>query len=173
MPEPERHLRVVEHDEHGEVIAPTCKDCQRRLDEIAGLERSIRGWAVRYRELERDKAQEAEEHPCWEAGRWLFAYWKRACLHPRARWSHDRFWLVEPFLVHEKWGKSLKARVALCRLAVDGAAFDAFEVKRKNGSRKRFDEFDRIYGSTGSFEDFCKRAPADAVARCRAARGES
>lgn len=173
MPEPARHLRVVEHDDNGEVIQHTCVECCKHLDQITGLERDIRGWAMRYAELKRDKALEAEEHPCWDAGKWLFDYWRRACKHPRARWSHDRFWLVEPFLVHEKWGKTLHARVALCRLAIDGAQFDAFQVSRKNGSRKRFDEFDRLFATTGSFEDFMSRAPADAIARCAAARGET
>jgi hypothetical protein len=170
--EPTRHLRVVEHDDNGEVIHSACPDCRKHIDAMAGLERDIRGWAIRYAELKRDKNLEAEEHPCWEAAKWVFGYWKRTCNHPRARWSHDRFWLVVPFLEHEKWGKTLKARIALCLLAIAGAKHDAWTVTRKNGSVKRFDEFDRIFATTGSFEEFCKRAPDDAKARCRAHRGE-
>jgi hypothetical protein len=173
MPEPIRHLRVVEHDENGEVIHADCPECLRRIDEIAGLERDIRGWTVRYAELKRDRNAEAEEHPCWEAAQWTFRQWKRRCNHPRARWSHDRFWLIEPFLVGDKWGRTLKARVALCLLAIDGAAFDSWSKPRKNGTAKVFNEFDRIFATTGSFEEFVKRAPADAKARCAAARGES
>jgi hypothetical protein len=173
MAEPARHLRVVEHDDNGEVIQTACPECRKHLDVIAALERDIRGWGIRHAELKRDKAQEAEEHPCWEAAQWVFRQWKRRCNHPRARWSHDRFWLIEPFLVADKWGKTLKARVALCLLAIDGAEHDAWTVTRKNGSAKRFDEFDRIFATTGSFEEFCKRAPADARARCAVARGET
>jgi hypothetical protein len=177
VPEPTRHLRVVEHDDNGEVIAPACPKCaalqQEYIDQVSGLERDIRGWAIRYAELKRDRNAEAEEHPCWEAAQWTFRQWKRRCNHPRARWSHDRFWLIEPFLVGDKWGKTLKARVALSLLAIDGAKHDAWTVTRKNGSIKRFDEFDRIFATTGSFEEFCKRAPADARARCAAARGEA
>jgi hypothetical protein len=169
--EPGRHLRVVEHDDNGEVIAPcTNPECRRRIDEIAGLERDIRGWAVRYQELKRDRNLQAEEHPCWNAGKWLFGQWKYLCGHPRARWSPDRFWLVEPFLQGDRWGKSLKARLALCRLAIEGAQFDAFEVTRKNGGIKRFDEWERIFASSGSLEEFVKRAPEAARARCAAIR---
>jgi hypothetical protein len=171
MAESARHLRVVEHDDNGEVIQPCAHpECRRRIDEIAGLERDIRGWAARYQELKRDRAREAEEHPCWPAAKWLFAQWKHLCGHPRARWSHDRFWLVQPFLESDQWGKSLKARLALCRLAVEGAAFDAFQVRRKNGAMKRFDEWERIFASSGSLEEFVKRAPEGARVRCAAIR---
>jgi hypothetical protein len=173
VPDHARHLKVVEFDGNGEVIETDCAECRKLKDHIAGLESNLKGWAIKYAELKRDKATEAEEHPCWDAGKWLHTYWKQACRHPRSRWSHDRFWLIEPFLVHEKWGKTLHARVALCRLAIDGAAYDAWSVTRKNGSVKRFDDFDMIYSSTGKFEDFCKRAPAGAIARCKAARGET
>lgn len=137
---------------------------------IAGLERDIRGWAVRYRQLAEDRNQLAREHPCWEAGEWLFNQWRRACKHPRARWTPDRFWLIEPFLVNDKWGKTLRARLAMCRLAIDGAAFDAFRRQRRNGTWEVFDEWERIFASAGKLESFCKKAPEDAVERCRIAR---
>lgn len=165
MADPVRHLRVVEHDEHGQVIEPGCPECLRRIDTIAGLERDIRGWTVRHEQLKRDRIAEAEEHPCWEAGIWLFKYWQRHCNHPRSRWAADRFWLVQPFLELKRWGPTLKARVGRCCLAVDGAEFDAWTVQRKNGAVKRFDEFDRIFATTGSYEEFQKRAPDSAKER--------
>lgn len=168
--QPVRHLRVVEHDDNGQIIEPACPECVRRIDEIAGLERDIRGWAVRYQELARDKAAEAREHPCWDAGEWLFNVWRRECRHMGSRWTTDRFWIVEPFLSQAKWGKTLKARLALCRLAIDGAAFDAFTVTRRNGSTKRFDEWERVFADAKGLEEFAKRAPGAARARCAAVR---
>ena len=43
--------------------------------------------------------------------------------------------------------------------AIAGAGFDAFEVKRKNGTTKRFDEWSRIFKDSSTYEDFCCRAP--------------
>ena len=51
------HLKVVEFDDNGEVHAPDCPTCAKKNDEIAGLERDIRGWAVRYAELKREAAE--------------------------------------------------------------------------------------------------------------------
>lgn len=171
--QPERHLRVIRFDDNGEVIHTECAGCRDRDDTIAGLERDIRGWTKRNADLVRAKNAEAEEHPCWDAALWLFDYWKRVCRHPRSRWSHDRFWLVEQFLEQKRWGKTLKARVALCRLAIDGAAYDAFRRTRRNGSVEIFDEWERIFANSGRFESFVKRAPADAVERCKRARESS
>lgn len=154
------HLKVVEFDDHGEVRETDCPHCKRKNDEIAGLERDIRGWAVRYRELERNLAVDAREHPMWKVAEGIFREWRTLCRHPRSPWTPDRFWLIEPFLTSARWGKELDERIVLCRRAVAGAAFDAFTVTRKNGTAKRFDEWERIFGKgAGGFEDMCNRAP--------------
>jgi hypothetical protein len=128
-------------------------------DVVRGLQRDVRGWAYRYAELERDRATEAREHPHWPAGKWLFDHWRRVCRHPRAVWTPDRFWLVESYLSQPKYGETLKARVALCRRAINGAAYDPWTVTRKNGTEKRFDEWERIFGGAGKLEEFVNRAP--------------
>lgn len=67
--------------------------------------------------------------------------------------------MCEPFLSSGRYGGSLEDRVMLCARAIAGAGFDAFSVQRRNGSVKRFDEWERIYGK--GFEEFCNRAPRD------------
>lgn len=144
---------------HVDDIVELRRELARREDVIAGLQRDIRGWAQRYRELERDRDVEAREHELWPVGESIFRDWRKRCRHPRSVWTTDRFWLIQPFLTNGKYGKELSDRIALCRRAVAGAEFDAFEVRRKNGSSKRFDEWERIFESAGKVEEFCNRAP--------------
>jgi hypothetical protein len=153
------NLKLVINAETGEVVEPDCPECRRHLDEISGLERDLRGWAVRYAQLKRDKDTDAREHPMWPVGERIFREWRSVCRHPRSPWTPDRFWVIEPFLTNAKYGQEVEQRVALCRRAVAGAAFDAFEVKRKNGTVKRFDEWARVFKDSSNFEDFCNRAP--------------
>jgi hypothetical protein len=89
----------------------------------------------------------------------LFRGWRKRCNHPRSPWSADRFWQVEPYLSGGRYGGSLEDRVKLVARAIAGAGFDAFEVKRKNGTTKRFDEWSRIFKDSSTYEDFCCRAP--------------
>lgn len=153
------HLKVVEFDDNGEVHEDDCPSCKRKNDEIAGLERDVRGWAVRYRELQRDKAVEAREHPLWPVGEALFRAWRKRCNHPRSPWTPDRFWAIEPFLTNGKYGPTLEARVMLCARAIAGAGFDPFKLKRKNGSVKVFNDWDLIHRSSDKWEEFCCKAP--------------
>lgn len=89
----------------------------------------------------------------------LFKAWRVRCNHPRSPWTEDRFWQIEPYLTGGRYGKCLEDRVRLCARAIAGAGFDAFEKKRRNGTVKRFDEFNRVFGAADQFEDFCNRAP--------------
>lgn len=155
------HLRAVDRatGEAAPATFPNCDECQRKADEIYALHRDLRAWAIRYRELQRDKAVEAREHPCWPVAQLLFSGWRKRCNHPKARWTEDRFWACEAFLSGGRYGKTLEDRVMLCARAIAGAGFDAFEVKRKNQTVKRFDEWSRIFDGADKFEDFCNRAP--------------
>ena len=154
------NLKLVVNPDTGEVIEPDCLDCRRHLDEISGLERDLRGWAVRYAQLKRDKDTDAREHPMWPVGERIFREWRSVCRHPRSPWTPDRFWMVEPFLTNAKYGVELEQRVALCRRAVAGAAFDPFVSHRRNGSEHRHNGWDLIFRSSDKFEEFCCKAPA-------------
>lgn len=153
------HLKVVEFDDNGEVHQDECEACKRKNDEIAGLERDVRGWAVRFRELERDKDAEAKNHPLWHAAEVIFEEWRELCRHPRSPWTPDRFWVIVPFLTNRKYGKTADERVVLCRRAIAGAAYDPFVSTRRNGSTQRHDGWDLIFRSSDKFESFCCKAP--------------
>jgi hypothetical protein len=160
--EPARHLHPID-TRTGEVGTPSfpgCAECQRKADEIACMRRDLRGWAIRYKELERDKAAEARESPLWPVGELLFHAWRVRCNHPRSPWCPDRFWDIEPFLSTPRYGKTLEVRVMLCARAIAGAGFDAFERKRKNGTTKRFDDWSKhVFKDTATFEECANRAP--------------
>jgi hypothetical protein len=145
------HIQVVD-TRTGEMLEehPLCKVLE---DQIAGLQRDVRGWAARYAELKRDKSQAAKQHPLYPDAEIAFKHWQAACNHKRSQFTADRFWLVQPFLDNPKYGLKIVMQ------AIEGAAFDAYEVRRKNGSTKRFDEWERIFANTGSIEDYANRAP--------------
>ena len=143
-------LRVVD-PETGE-LHETCPACKEREDVIVGLERDIRGWAARYAELKRDLDVDARDNAMWDDISALVGYWRRRCRHPKSQMTADRFWLIQPF--YERHGD------AMCRRAIDGAAFDPMTKQRKNGTTERFDGLDLIFRSAEKFESFCNRAPA-------------
>jgi hypothetical protein len=156
-----RHLAAVP-DANGEIpktLAELKAELARKDAEIRGLTRDLRGWMVRYRQLEEDKNAEAREHPLFPLGKHLFDGWRRCCNHPKAKWTEDRFWLLEPFIALPRYGDTLEARVILCCRAIKGAQHDAWSTTRKNGTVRRFDEWDRVYGSAGQFEEFVNKAP--------------
>lgn len=128
-----------------------CSTCRGLLDQVAGLERDVRAWRARYAELARDRERDAREHPSWDAINSLFAHWRSTCRHPRSRFTADRFWEAEP--IFRRYGDEM------CRRAIDGAAFDPFVTARKNGTRKRHDDWELIFRNAGKFEEFCNRAP--------------
>lgn len=153
------HLRPVEvepplivvNEATGERLGNLTDHTGRFEDEIAGLQRDIRGWAARYADLKRDRGAEAREHPLWPKTLEVFKYWQDVCKHPRSGFSLDRFEMMMPFV--DKHG------VDLCKRAIDGAAFDPFVTRRKNGSPKRHDGIDLIFRNADKFEEFCNRAP--------------
>lgn len=134
-----------------------CEGCRHLADQVAGLERDIRGWRSRYAELKRDRDGEAREHPLWTKGRELYALWRDVCNHPRSKWTPDKFWLIEPHLSDEDFGE------AFCRRAILGAGFDPFISKRRNGSTKRHDDWDLIFRNRPKAEEFANRAPREAA----------
>lgn len=175
------HLKVVELNDSGEVVGTDvadrqcsgcgasmglCDSCRkkntelaRKNDEIAGLERDIRGWAVRYAELKRDKDAEAREHPMWPVGKSLFTEWKRATNHPRTQWTPERFWQVERFLTGGRFGGTVEERSVWIRRAIAGAAFDAFKTNRRNGTVKAHNDWELIFRTEDRFREFVARAP--------------
>ncbi len=147
-----RHLHVIDA-ETGEVVTDGCPGCAQLQDIVAGLERDIRGWTTRYANLKRDKDAEARDHEMWPTAFELFKHWRKVCNHPRCKFTQERFWLLLPFL--SEHGPDA------CRRAIDGAAFDPFTTRRKNGTAKRHDGFELIFRDSGKFEEFVNRAPKE------------
>lgn len=143
----------------GVELAELKGELARSADVIAGLQRDVRGWAVRFRELQRDRAAEAREHDLWPIGERVFREWKRACRHPRSPWTPDRFWQAQPFLSDPGYGERVEDRETLLLRAVAGAAFDPHTARRRNGSIKRYDDWDLIFRNAGKVEEFACRAP--------------
>lgn len=136
----------------GEIQNLECPQCAALANQIAGLERDIRGWRHRYRELEKDLEGDARQHPLWETAIGVFDYWRTQCNHPRSRFNAERFDAVRPFI--EKDG------VEACRRAIRGAAYDPFIDRRRNGTQIRYDDFiDHIFKSRKRFEYSCAKAP--------------
>ena len=133
----------------GEIVSDD--HVQALRDQIAGLERDIRGWRARYADLKRDKTAEARAHKLWPEVVELFQHWQRVCHHPKSAFTADRFWLAMPFV--ERHG------VELVRRAIDGAAFDPYVTRRKNGTTKRHDDWGLIFRDQDKFENFANRAP--------------
>jgi hypothetical protein len=162
------NLKLIVNAETGEVLAredggadlrEARAELARSADIIAGLQRDIRGWTIRYRELERDLAADARAHECWPIGERVFREWRRACKHPRSVWTADRFWTAAPFLSDPRYGDTPITRELLAMRAIAGAAYDCYATKRRNGSVKRHDDWDLIFRSAGKFEEFACRAP--------------
>ena len=123
--------------------------------QLQGAEREIKAWRARYAAAVEDKEAKARKDKLWPKAEALFEEWKRLCRHPRSRWDHTRFEVVRPFLRSDGYD--------LCLLAIEGAAFDPYTKARENGSVKRFDDWELVFKSRGKFEEFCSRAPADAL----------
>jgi hypothetical protein len=147
------NLRVVTDtgellDEHPEVI--------RLQDEIKGLQRALASESRALEQLRRDKAAEAAAHQLWPKALDVYRCWQALTNHPRATWpgrGGDRFWAIEPFLVKKEYG------LEVCLRAVVGIAYDHYSVKRRNGSWRRFNEWERVFKDTASFEERANAAP--------------
>ena len=137
-------------NEDGEILPP-CPTCEDKERVLRRAENRIRGLELQIAQLKEDRAKSARNHTRWHEVEALFDEWKRHCKHPNSRLSADRFYLALPFL--EGHGEDL------CRRAIAGAAYDAYETKRKNGTTKRHDDWELIHRSQGKFEEFCNRAP--------------
>lgn len=176
--QPDRHLRPVEdapaanlvvvNGDTGERLGALADHVQPLEDAVAGLQRDIRGWTTRYADLKRDKEAEAEESPVWPAALRVFDHWRRVCNHPRSEWTLDRFELVRPWL--ERLGNKkadpetrLAEAEAMCKLAVDGIAFDPFTTQRKNGTKKSHDGWHLIFDTAERFEERCNAAPMERI----------
>ena len=179
--QPSRHLRpapepvdaalVVLNLQTGEQT-PLEEHLQGLSDELAGAERDLKTWRRRHAELTRDRWREAQDGPLWPAAVAVFDYWRKQCKHPRSEWTLDRFEMIRPHLERSNTGKGRASKlseeliarnVELCKLAIDGIAFDPFVTVAKNGRKIVHDGLHLIFEGTDVFEKRCKMAPAERI----------
>lgn len=141
-------------DANGEVRGecPSCsdKDLQigRLLSDISSLKRQITM-------LESDPDRDAREHELYSEGARWHAIWREKCRHPNCEYGPEEFWLILPFLKH-------KTKRKFIAVAIEGAAFDPYFYRRKNGTVKRCDEWERIFKKGGGyFREFVAKAPKE------------
>jgi hypothetical protein len=151
---PARHLRVIDGDT-GEALEEHPELADLRVV-IKGLERDVRTWIRRYDELRRDKEQEAREDALWPQAVRVFQAWQQATGHTRSTFNAERFFLIQPFLKNTK-----QYGAEICLRAVAGIAYDCFSVKRKNGSVRKFDEWERVFKDARELEERANAAPKD------------
>jgi hypothetical protein len=138
-----KHLQLVPGT--GELVE--LDDCPSCLE----YERDLRRKNAQLNEMRRDRQAKAQRSEIWPVAVDLFKYWQVRCGHKRSKWTLERFEQIEPLL--KSHGEEL------CRLAIEGAAFDAFTTERKNGTLKRHDDWELIFRNADKLEDFVKRAP--------------
>ena len=146
----ERALRIVDA-ETGE-LQEHCPNCAAMADQLAGAENNVRSMRAQMANLKRELAgeldEEAKEFPAAVA---LFRYWQERCNHPRATFTADRMKALLPLM--KRHGP------AACREAIRGAAYDPFISTRKNGTKKRHDDFCLIFAGEDKLQSFRERAP--------------
>lgn len=125
--------------------------------QLAGAERDIRAWRKRYGDLKADKEQEAHSHKLWAKAEMLFTEWRIATGRTRSRFSHDRFWLCEPYLRVDGF--------VVCRWAVWGVAYEPFTKTLPSGLVERYDDFELAFKTRGNFERYSRRGWANPEAR--------
>jgi hypothetical protein len=177
-PQPARHLRAVEDelkpvawlwiDQNGEQHEGTA-EVQKLKDKLATETSDRAKWSSKYHDLKRDKEQEALDSPLWPVAVRVFQAWTKATAEVRreagekraatlredADFNAERFFLVERFLKNKKYGPEY------CLRAVAGIAYDHFPTRRRNGSVKRYDEWERVFKNAKEIEERFAAAPRD------------
>jgi hypothetical protein len=159
-----RHLRAVDA-QTGEVAEDV--DVQALIWEIEQLkadlenaERDLRSKRALIKRLQTDAEKERRAYAGREAVERLFDYWREACRHPNSKLTADRFDSVRAALERGYTEEQI-------RRAIDGAAFDPFITRRRNGTAKRHDDIELICRDGKRLEEFACKAPASGAKRTR------
>ncbi len=118
-------------------------------DTVEGLQHTVRSQAATIGKLKAELKPD-EDHDLFPAAKRLHDFWRERCNHPKSKFSVERFKEALPRLKeHDE---------AMCRRAIEGAAYDCYRKVRKNGTVKRFDDWGLIFRAN-MFEEFANRAP--------------
>jgi hypothetical protein len=169
--QPARHLRLIDA-ETGELVQ---SDVHAELEELRTKfkmsQRDVAAKNLRIAALEADKARDRLDHPRYQDAVRVARYWWRKCKAGNGRVHYmapTRLDAVLALMDLEELvpvpGKRRRERrpvytMAHFKAAIDGAAFDCFETKRRNGSTAKFDDLELICRSAGKFDEFIAKAP--------------
>lgn len=155
-PPPERHLRAVD-TATGEVAADV--DVQALVYEVEQLrsdlelaEKDLRAKRALIRKLQTDAEKERRSYLARDVVERIFDYWREACRHPNSKLTSDRFDAV-------RWALDAGYSEEQIRMAVDGAAFDPFITRQRNGRDKRHDDLALICSNGKRVESYACKAP--------------
>lgn len=178
---PARHLQLVDTNTGEIVESQELGAMQHELEELRTkfkmAQRDVAAKNLRIANLEADKARERLDYERYEDVKRIATYWHRKCRAGSKRvnpMSPDRFDAVRGILEQQEIvyvevpGRKKPARkyvpkysMAECKAAVDGAHFDHYVSKRRNGSEQHYDDLELIFRSGAKFEEFRDRCPYD------------
>lgn len=154
-PAPRLHVVAPVDRETGEIRPVTIEGLQAEnealKDELSELVRKFKGQSRELAEVRRDKQAEAEADPLWPLAVRLFAYHSKACNHPKAEWTAERFAMVRKL----RGRKSPAAWLEECLRAISGLASDPW--RKANGMTMWEDCFE----SRKKFERALEKCPED------------
>lgn len=179
--EPVRHLRRVDnngqvHDEPPE-IAKLKAEIEQLQTDLKMAQRDVKAKNRRIAELQRNKVRERLGYERYDDVERIARYWHKKCRQGNSRcnpMAPDRFDAVRGLLEQERIVVDAetgeKRREPMYTLqqfkaAIDGAAFDCFVTKRKNGSVQLHDDLELICRSSKHFEEFVAKAPPSDLPR--------
>lgn len=170
-PAPLRRLVAVDQDT-GEAVSTEVARLQERISileqNLRDAEKDLRTKRAQITKLRKDKIAERLEYARRDDVDRVHSYWNRKLGHQRAL-TADRFDAVRGILeethIEVVDGKPVKVEtyeLSDFKAAIDGAAFDPFTTKRKNGTTHRHDDLSLICRDGKTFEGFIARAPVHA-----------
>jgi hypothetical protein len=152
---------IVEHRETALLLA----EVEKLKTDLKAAERDLRAKRRRITELERDRVKERETYRRRADVERVHSYWQRRLGHAKAL-TADRFDAVQGMLDQVRIdvvdGKRVKAPAYSLddfKAAIDGAWFDPFITRRKNGTEQRHDDLALICRDAKTFDGFVARAP--------------
>lgn len=128
-----------------------CPDCEHKDDILHAFERDMRVLKGKLTRLERDAEAEARAHKLWDEAEAIFEWWCLATNHEGAKFSVERFKQILPRLKERRFGP-----LGILK-GIAGAAFDAGERPRSNGSIEYFDDIELITRADHKLENFQER----------------
>lgn len=173
-------MQLVDGDT-GEILPSTeLAAMQARLEklegDLKGAEKDLRAKRRIISELQRDRAQERLQHPHYALIRRVCRYWHAKCRgsDPRVNpMTPDRFDAVAALtemerIVRDEDAPRKKRREWLYELehfkaAIDGAYFDHYVSKRRNGSDCHHWDLELICRGAAKFDEFIARCPHPVV----------